>query len=326
MRILCGIMFTYSNIEVLKMGFSYENLFRMLETRGLSKTALREKTGISTSTLAKLSKNENVGMDVLEKLCIALSCQPGDILSYSVDVENRLLKVLREEMQMNLKGGIYNSTQIKLAYNSNHMEGSKLSEEQTRYIFETNTIGVETEKDVINVDDIIETTNHFDAFRYLLEVAENDLSEGIIKEFHRILKDGTSDSRKDWFAVGDYKRKPNTVGERKTSAPKDVQRDVQNLLNNYESIKDKTVEDIIAFHYQFERIHPFQDGNGRVGRLILFKECLKNGITPVVIENQYKMFYYRGLKEFETEKGYLIDTCLSGQDMYQKMMDYYEKS
>ena len=306
------------------MGFSYGNLFKMLETRGLSKTALREKTGISTATLAKLSKNENVGMDVLEKICIALNCQPGDILSYSVEVKNKLLKVLREEMQMNLKGGIYHSTQIKLAYNSNHMEGSKLSEDQTRYIFETNTIGVETEKEAINVDDIIETTNHFDAFRYLLDVAETDLSEQVIKEFHRILKDGTSDSRKDWFAVGDYKRKPNTVGERKTSAPKDVQRDIQKLLIDYENIEEKTMEDIVEFHYQFERIHPFQDGNGRVGRLILFKECLKNGITPIIIEEQYKMFYYRGLKEFETEKGYLVDTCLNGQDMYQKMMDYYE--
>lgn len=317
-------MFTYTMIEVVKMGFSYGNLFKMLETRGLSKTALREKTGISTATLAKLSKNENVGMDVLEKICIALNCQPGDILSYSVEVKNKLLKVLREEMQMNLKGGIYHSTQIKLAYNSNHMEGSKLSEDQTRYIFETNTIGVETEKEAINVDDIIETTNHFDAFRYLLDVAETDFSEQVIKEFHRILKDGTSDSRKDWFAVGDYKRKPNTVGERKTSAPKDVQRDIQKLLIDYENIEEKTMEDIVEFHYQFERIHPFQDGNGRVGRLILFKECLKNGITPIIIEEQYKMFYYRGLKEFETEKGYLVDTCLNGQDMYQKMMDYYE--
>lgn len=306
------------------MGFSYDKLFRLLEIKGLSKTALREKIGISTSTLAKLSKNENVGMDVLEKICIALSCQPGDILSYSVDVKNKLLKVLREEMQMNLKGGIYHSTQIKLAYNSNHMEGSALSEDQTRYIFETNTIGVDTEKDVINIDDIIETTNHFDAFRYLLKVAEEDLSENIIKDFHRILKDGTSDSRKDWFAVGEYKRKPNMVGERKTSAPKDVQRDIRNLLDDYESKTDKTVEDIIAFHYQFERIHPFQDGNGRVGRLILFKECLKNGITPIVIEDQYKLFYYRGLKEYEQEKGYLFETCLNGQDMYQDMMDYYE--
>ncbi len=317
-------MFIYSNIEVVKMGFSYDKLFKMLEIRGLSKTVLREKTGISTSTLAKLSKNENVGMEVLEKICIALDCQPGDILSYSIDVKNKLLSVLREEMQMNLKGGIYHLTQIKLAYNSNHMEGSKLSEDQTRYIYETNTIGVTNEKDIINIDDIIETINHFEAFRYMLNVAENDLSEAIIKEFHRILKDGTSDSRKEWFAVGDYKKKPNTVGERKTSAPKDVQHDIQILLNNYESIKVKTVEDIIAFHYQFERIHPFQDGNGRVGRLIMFKECLKNGITPIVIENQYKMFYYRGLKEFETEKGFLVDTCLNGQDMYQKLIDYYE--
>ena len=262
------------------MGFSYDNLFRMLETRGLSKTALREKTGISTSTLAKLSKNQNVGMDVLEKICIALNCQPGDILSYSVEVKNKLLKILREEMQMNLKGGIYHSTQIKLTYNSNHMEGSKLSEDQTRYIFETNTIGVETEKETINVDDIIETMNHFDAFRYLLDVTEVDLSEQTIKEFHRILKDGTSDSRKDWFAVGDYKRKPNTVGERKTSAPKDAQRDIRKLLTDYENIEDKTVEDIIEFHYRFERIHPFQDDHVII-RTKLEKPSKINGLALI---------------------------------------------
>lgn len=306
------------------MGFSYDKLFKVIEARGYSKTMLREMTGISTSTLAKLSKNENVGMDVLEKICVALNCQPGDILSYSIEVKNKLLKVLREEMQMNLKGGIYHSTQIKLAYNSNHIEGSKLSEDQTRYIFETNTVGIETEKEAINIDDIIETTNHFDAFRYLLDIAELELSEQIIKEFHRILKEGTSDSRKDWFAVGDYKRKPNMVGDCKTSAPKNVARDIRNLLNDYETIDVKSVDDIIEFHYRFERIHPFQNGNGRVGRLILFKECLKNGFTPIIIEDQYKMFYYRGLKEFDIEKGYLIDTCLNGQDTYQEMMDYYE--
>ncbi|MEE1304094.1 MAG: Fic family protein [Agathobacter sp.] len=306
------------------MGFSYNNLFKILKDRNISKTMLREQTGISTSTLAKLSKNENVGMDVLEKICLALNCQPGDILSYTFEIKNKLLSVLREEMEMNLKGGIYHSTQIKLAYNSNHIEGSRLSEDQTRYIYETNTIGVEESDETINVDDIIETNNHFDAFRYLLKVAENDLSENIIKEFHRILKEGTSDSRKEWFAVGDYKTKPNTVGERKTSAPKNVQRDIRNLLNDYENIKDKTIEDLIEFHYRFECIHPFQDGNGRVGRLILFKECLKYGFTPIIIEDQYKMYYYRGLKEFEEEKGFLIDTCLNGQDMYRTMMEYFE--
>lgn len=306
------------------MGFSYNNLFKILKDRNISKTMLREQTGISTSTLAKLSKNENVGMDVLEKICLALNCQPGDILSYTFEIKNKLLSVLREEMEMNLKGGIYHSTQIKLAYNSNHIEGSRLSEDQTRYIYETNTIGVEESDETINVDDIIETNNHFDAFRYLLKVAENDLSENIIKEFHRILKEGTSDSRKEWFAVGDYKTKPNTVGERKTSAPKNVQRDIRNLLNEYENIKEKTIEDLIEFHYRFECIHPFQDGNGRVGRLILFKECLKYGFTPIIIEDQYKMYYYRGLKEFEEEKGFLIDTCLNGQDMYRTMMEYFE--
>lgn len=306
------------------MGFRYDKLFELAKARGMNKTALREKTGISTATLAKLSKNEMVGMDVLEKICACLRCQPGDIMSFEVVTENALLNVLREEMQMNLKGGIYHSTQVKLAYNSNHMEGSRLSEDQTRYIFETNTIGVEEENTAINVDDIVETNNHFDAFRYLLDVAEEDLSEQIIKEFHRILKNGTSDSRKDWFRIGDYKLKPNMVGDKETSAPEQVEADMQKLLTAYHQIKEMTIEDLIAFHHRFESIHPFQDGNGRVGRLILFKECLKYGFVPIMIEDKYKQFYYRGLKEYEREKGYLTDTCLNGQDMYQALMNYFK--
>ncbi|MBO5165781.1 MAG: Fic family protein [Lachnospiraceae bacterium] len=306
------------------MGFRYDKLFELAKARGMNKTGLREKTGISTATLAKLSKNETVGMDVLERICACLRCQPGDIMSFEVVTENALLNVLREEMQMNLKGGIYHSTQVKLAYNSNHMEGSRLSEDQTRYIFETNTIGVEEENTAVNVDDIVETNNHFDAFRYLLDVAEEDLSEQIIKEFHRILKNGTSDSRKDWFRIGDYKLKPNMVGDKETSAPEQVEADMQKLLTAYHQIKERTIEDLIAFHYRFESIHPFQDGNGRVGRLILFKECLKYGFVPIMIEDKYKQFYYRGLKEYEREKGYLTDTCLNGQDMYQALMDYFK--
>ncbi len=306
------------------MGFRYDKLFELVKARGMNKTGLREKAGISTSTLAKLSKNEMVGMDVLEKICACLRCQPGDIMSFEVVTENALLNVLREEMQMNLKGGIYHSTQVKLAYNSNHMEGSRLSEDQTRYIFETNTIGVEEENTTVNIDDIIETNNHFDAFRYLLDVAEEDLSEQIIKEFHRILKNGTSDSRKDWFRIGDYKLKPNMVGDKETSAPEQVEADMQKLLFDYHQIKVMTIEDLIAFHYRFATIHPFQDGNGRVGRLILFKECLKYGFIPIMIEDRYKQFYYRGLKEYEREKGYLTDTCLNGQDMYQTLMEYFK--
>lgn len=307
------------------MSFSYKKLFELAGSRGLNKTMLREIAGISTSTLAKLSKDENVGMDVLEKLCVALNCQPGDIIEYKSETDNKLLKVLREECQMNLKGGIYHTTQIKLAYNSNRIEGSRLTEDQTRYIFETNTIGVEDEnKEAINVDDIIETTNHFEAFKYLINVAEMDLSENIIKEFHRIIKTGTSDARKDSFKVGDYKLRPNMVGDRKTTPPSRVEAEIKKLLIDYQAIKEKTIEDLIEFHYCFECIHPFQDGNGRVGRLILFKECLKYGFTPIIIEEKYKLFYYRGLKEFETERGYLVDTCLNGQDVYAELVKYFE--
>ena len=307
------------------MSFSYKRLFELAGSKGLNKTMLRETAGISTATLAKLSKDENVGMDVLEKLCVALNCQPGDIVEYKNETSNKLLKVLREECQMNLKGGIYHTTQIKLAYNSNHIEGSRLTEDQTRYIFETNTIGIENNEDKsINIDDIIETANHFEAFKYMLNIAEYELSEQIIKEFHRILKTGTSDARKDWFKVGDYKLRPNMVGDKKTVPPSKVETEIKKLLIDYQAIKEKTIEDLIEFHYRFECIHPFQDGNGRVGRLILFKECLKYGFMPIIIEDKYKIFYYRGLKESDTERGYLVDTCLNGQDMYSELVEYFE--
>lgn len=306
------------------MGFRYDKLFELANSRGLNKTKLRELAKISTVTLAKLSKNEKVGLDVIEKLCIALKCQPGDIMSFELPTTNSLLTALREESAMNLKGGIYHTTQIKLAYNSNHIEGSKLTEDQTRYIFETNTLGFESEKELVNVDDIIETINHFEAFRYLLNVAEDELSEVIIKEFHRILKSGTSDSRKEWFKIGEYKQRPNVVGDTETSAPEAVDSDIKKLLIDYNAKREKRVGDLIDFHFRFEKIHPFQDGNGRVGRLILFKECLRYGIIPIMIEDQYKMFYYRGLKEYENERGYLVDTCLNGQDMYERLMDYFE--
>ena len=305
------------------MGFCYDKLFQLVKSKGMNKTQLRELTGISTSTLAKLSKNEMVGMDILEKICLALKCQPGDIMSFELQSDNLLLNTLREEKDMNLKGGIYHITQIKLAYNSNHIEGSRLSEDQTRHIFETNTIGIEEADEVVNVDDIIETKNHFDAFRYLVDIADEELSEPIIKEFHRILKKGTSDSRKEWFRVGDYKMKPNIVGDMETSAPENVKADIQRILADYHKKQNKEIEDLIEFHYYFEKIHPFQDGNGRVGRLILFKECLKYGLVPIIIEDRYKQFYYRGLREYVQEKGYLVDTCLNGQDMYGSLMKYF---
>ena len=235
--------------------------------------------------------------------------------------QRTLLDILREEKASRYSGGIYHKTQIELTYNSNHMEGSRLTHEQTRYIFETNTLGVENE--VVNVDDVIETTNHFRCIDLIIDKAKVSLSEKIIKELHRILKTGTSDARKDWFAVGAYKRLPNEVGGRDTALPEEVGEKMQALLVLYNSKKLKTFEDILDFHVQFERIHPFQDGNGRVGRLIMFKECLKYNIVPFIIEDSLKLFYYRGLKEWDKEKGYLTDTCLAAQDRYKAYLDYF---
>ena len=232
------------------------------------------------------------------------------------DIANAsLLNRLLEEMDMELKGGIYHITQIKLCYNSNRIEGSKLSEDQTRYIYDTNTVNAEEGK-VLNVDDIIETINHFSCFRYLLKTANECLNENIIKEYHRILKTGTQDSRKDWFKTGDYKKRENMVGGIETTAPENVPTEMGKLLEHYHQKKAHTITDIITFHHDFERIHPFQDGNGRVGRLILFKECLKNNIVPFIIEEDHTLYYYRGLKEYNKTPGYLIDTCVSAQDSY----------
>lgn len=236
--------------------------------------------------------------------------------------DNPLLNILKEQKDMKLKGGIYHRTQIDLTYNSNRIEGSKLTEEQTRYIFETNTIGVTNE--TINVDDIIETSNHFRCIDLIIEKAKSKLTESFIKELHYILKSSTSDSRKDWFKVGDYKKLPNEVGGMETCPPDEVQNTMKELLNSYHSQKGKTMEDIIEFHYKFECIHPFQDGNGRVGRLIIFKECLANNLTPFIIDEDLKWFYYRGLQEWEKAHGYLIDTCLTAQDKYKDILNYFK--
>lgn len=233
-----------------------------------------------------------------------------------------LLVVLRQEKEAKLKGGIYHKTQIDLTYNSNHIEGSRLTHDQTRYIFETNTIGIEGES--IRVDDIIETTNHFRCIDLIIDRAEERLIESLIKELHLILKSGTSDSRKDWFTVGDYKRLPNEVGGNETTAPEDVHREIKALLKEYNGKKKKSFEDIIDLHQRFEAIHPFQDGNGRVGRLVMFKECLANGYVPFIITEELKMFYYRGLREWNNLRGYLLDTCLAAQDNYKAMLDYFK--
>lgn len=232
-----------------------------------------------------------------------------------------LLHTLREERQMKVKGGIYHRTQIDLTYNSNHIEGCRLTHDQTRYIFETNTIGIEGES--IRVDDIIETTNHFRCIDIIIERAEEKLTESLVKELHLTMKAGTSDSRKDWFAVGEYKRLPNEVGGNETTSPENVHREMKALLREYDSRKRKTFEDIIDFHQRFECIHPFQDGNGRVGRLIMFKECLSNGFVPFIITDELKMYYYRGLREWNNARGYLLDTCLTAQDSYKSMLDYF---
>ena len=232
-----------------------------------------------------------------------------------------LLSILQEEKRTKYAGGIYHKTQIDLTYNSNHIEGSRLTHDQTRYIFETNTIGVENE--VLNVDDVIETSNHFRCIDLIIDHAASTLSEHFIKKLHHILKTGTSDSRKDWFAVGEYKRLPNEVGGMQTSLPEEVADRMKALLSDYNAVPKKTLDDILDFHVRFERIHPFQDGNGRVGRLIMFKECLKYNIVPFIIEENLKLFYYRGLKEWYSEKGYFTDTCLTAQDKYKAYLDYF---
>lgn len=235
--------------------------------------------------------------------------------------DNPLLNALKEQKDMKLKGGIYHRTQLDLTYNSNRIEGSKLTQEQTRFIFETNTIGISDES--INVDDIIETSNHFRCIDLLIDNAKSKLTETFIKKLHSILKSSTSDSRKEWFRVGDYKKLPNEVGGAETCPPEKVSDKMRELLHGYHSQKEKTIEDIIEFHYQFECIHPFQDGNGRVGRLVLFKECLAHNIVPFIVDEELKWFYYRGLQKWEKAPGYLIDTCLTAQDKYKTLLDYF---
>ncbi len=232
-----------------------------------------------------------------------------------------LLNVLREQKSSRLKGSIYHRTQIDLTYNSNHIEGSKLTHDQTRYIFETNTIGITDQ--AVNVDDIVETVNHFRCIDYIIDHAGDKLTESLIKQLHLMLKSGTSDSKKDWFMVGDYKRLPNEVGGMDTCPPEEVHKQIKALLSEYNAIRQRTLEDILDFHVRFERIHPFQDGNGRVGRLIMFKECLANHIVPFIITDELKMFYYRGLHEWGHINGYLTDTILTAQDQYKALLSHF---
>lgn len=239
----------------------------------------------------------------------------------TVESETNLLSFLKREKDAALKGGIYHKLQIDLTYNSNHIEGSHLTHDQTRFIFETKTLGITDE--AVKIDDIIETVNHFRCIDLIIEGANTKLSESFIKQLHYILKTGTTDAQKSWFRVGDYKMLENEVGGNETTKPEDVSYEVKKLLTDYNSKKDVTFDDILDFHVRFESIHPFQDGNGRIGRLIMFKECLKHNIVPFIITEELKLFYYRGLKEWKYERGYLRDTCLTGQDAMKEILNHF---
>lgn len=295
---------------------SYEVLEKLLKEKGIGKTDLSTELGISTRTIAKISKGEKLSYRTMQKIADYVGEEPGNLWKEVSD--NKVLQVLREEKEMRLSGGLYHELQVRMTYNSNHIEGSKLSEDQTRLIFETNTIDV---GDGIPVDDILETVHHFMAIDYVIDIVEEELTEDIIKKLHYILKHDTKDSTLAWFAVGEYKKRANVVGGKETSKPSEVHEHIDKLLVNYNSIKDVKFEDIVKFHAEFEHIHPFQDGNGRVGRLIALKECLRHNIIPFIIEDSKKYYYYRGLSEWKDEHGWLMDTCLDGQDTFKRLLE-----
>lgn len=288
-------------------------------------------------SVAQVAKNWNLSERTVRNYCargkipdafltgktwnISENAEPPKRSNSVKQAPSNLLEVLKAEKASKISGGIYHKIQVELTYNSNHIEGSKLTHDQTRYIYETNTIGFTDS--TINVDDIVETANHFKCIDMVIDKAAKPLSETFIKQLHLTLKNGTSDSRKDWFAVGDYKKYPNEVGGKITTPPEEVNDKIKALISAYNKTDNKSFDDLISFHYEFERIHPFQDGNGRIGRLILFKECLKHNIVPFIIDENLKMFYYRGLSEWQNEKGYLIDTCLTAQDKFKKYLDYF---
>lgn len=286
---------------------------------------IAEKWGISERSVRNYCANGRVDGAKWENgvWMIPEDAEKPERLNMVRERELTLLQILRREDRLRTKGGIYHKVQVELTYNSNHIEGSRLTEDQTRYIFETNTIGALKRYEGVRVDDVVETANHFRCIDYVIENANRRLSERMIKKLHFILKNGTSDSLEDWFNVGEYKKLPNEVGGMETTAPEKVSEEMKKLLKRYRARKVLDLEDLLAFHYEFERIHPFQDGNGRVGRLILFKECLRLNIIPFIIDEELKLFYYRGLKEWKTEHGYLMDTCRAGQDKFAKQMEYY---
>lgn len=293
----------------------YKDLNRILKENGISKTSLQKGTGLSSRTVAKIAKEEKIAASSQKKIEEYLQNRIGSI---NFDApKNTLLSILREEKAHKIPGGIYHELQIRMTYNSNHIEGSRLTEDQTRMIFETSTIDA---GDGVPVDDILETVHHFRAMDYCIDHAEEVLSEEMIKHLHYLLKSDTKDASLSWFAVGNYKKRANMVGGRETAKPSEVRKEMRRLLEEYHAIEQATVQDVIAFHARFEKIHPFQDGNGRVGRLIAFKECLKNDIVPFIIEDAKKAFYYRGLSNWEDETGWLTDTCLDGQDTVQELL------
>lgn len=298
--------------------YYYDGLKKLLKSKNMKKSELTRELGISSRTIAKIAKGEKLADHVIVRLCDFFACEKEDIFTEVCD--NKILQALREEKHAGISGGLYHETQVRLTYNSNRIEGSRLSEDQTRLIFETNTIGAE---EGVPVDDIIETANHFRAIDYVIDRAEEPLTEDIIKTLHKILKTGTKDSYLSWFRVGEYKARPNVVGGQETTPPAKVAKEMKKILAAYAEISDVSIEDIIKFHHDFEKIHPFQDGNGRVGRLIAFKECLRFHIVPFIIEDRKKMFYYRGLKEWNREHGFLIETCLDGQDTYKALLNYF---
>ena len=308
-----------------------EKLKSYRESKKMTQAEVAEALEIRSATVSKYESGIlEPNIEALKKLSELFEVTIDELLNDEQDrfdiSKINLLNILREQKEMKLKGNLYHNTQIIFAYNTNHIEGSKLTEDQTRYIFETNTILFEGET-IASVDDILETAHHFKLVDYMLDKAEENLTEDMIKEFHRLLKEGTADSRKEWFKVGDYKQVVNEAGSTKTTLPKYVQRDMTKLMDWYNSLSKITIKEIIEFHARFEKIHPFQDGNGRVGRIIIFKECLKSNIIPFIILDKDKLFYYRGLKEYQNggEKGYLIDTCLNAQDQYMKLVEYYLK-
>jgi len=298
---------------------SYKGLEAKLNERGITRSVLTKELGISSRTIAKIGRGEKLSRVVMEKLCGYFSCTAAELCSEVSD--NPILQTLREEKAAKIFGGLYHELQVRMTYNSNHIEGSRLTEDQTRLIFETNTLDA---GDGVPVDDILETVHHFRAIDYVIDCADDMLTEEIIKELHFILKRDTKDSTLDWFAVGEYKKRPNVVGGRETTKPKEVPARMKALLDVYNAKREVTIQDIIAFHAEFEKIHPFQDGNGRVGRLIALKECLRFNIVPFLIEDSKKAFYYRGLSEWDNEKGWLTDTCLDGQDTFKRLLAMFD--